>query len=514
MNESSINNKRMSRNTLLLYFRMFLTIGIQLYTVPIVLRTLGVEDYGLYNVIGGITAFLGFISSSMASGSQRFFAFAIGRNDQLELKRTFDTTLTIYVIIAITSFILFELIGTWFVNCKLVYAEGRGFAANVVFQFSVLAFIIRLWAIPYNAVVIAHEKMDFFAYVSIANSILTLLLVLSLEYFGGDLLIIYAGLIFLVTLLERLIYGLYCKRNFIECRIFTWSCDKKIGKSLLVYSGFNMIGALAYIFRNQGMSILVNLFYGTIINASHAIANQISQVANTFITNLYTATRPQITKYHAAEQHEEMWKLVYRSSLLSFYLLTLLAIPLIIELQYILDLWLEDVPEYTKEIACVFILMLLVETTTNQIIAVFQAYNKIKSYQLWSSTILLLTLPVAFFILKTNSSNALLPYFIQVIFSVLYSISILIIGRRVLNLNIVDYSLNVIIRDITVFALSYSVTYFIIKYFAPSFLRLMLTCVVSMSTTCILAFSIGLNKADRHAVVTIIKSKIRKLKFN
>ena len=510
MSDIASNNKRIARNTLLLYFRMFLMIGIQLYTVPIVLRSLGVEDYGLYNVIGGITAFFGFISSSMASGSQRFFAFAIGRNDHSELKRTFDTTLTIYIIIAIISFILFELIGSWFVNCKLVYADGRGFAANAVFQFSVLAFIVRLWAVPYNAVVIAHEKMDFFAYVSIANSVLTLIAVLSLKYLCGDLLIIYAGLIFLVTLLERLLYGWYCKRNFIECRRFRWSYDKEIGKSLLTYSGFNMIGALAYIFRNQGMSILVNLFYGTIINAAHAIANQISQVANTFITNLYTATRPQITKYHAAGQHDEMWKLVYRSSLLSFYLLTLLAIPLIIELQYVLELWLKDVPEYTRGIACAFILMLLVETTTNQIIAVFQAYNRIKSYQLWSSTILLLTLPVAYFILKADSSNALLPYFIQVGFSVLYSISILIVGRKVLNMNIIDYSLNVIFRDIAVFVISYSVTYVIITNFDPSFLRLLLTCVVSMTTTCILVISIGLSKADKLAVIKILKSKIKK----
>jgi O-antigen/teichoic acid export membrane protein len=500
------NNKRMVKNTLLLYVRMFLTIAIQLYTVPIVLKALGVDDYGLYSVIGGITALFGFISSSMASGAQRFFSYAIGTNNYNELKRTFDTTVTIYLTIAICVFVLFELVGVWYVNNVLVFQAGRTFAANVVFQLSIIAFILKLLSVPYNAVVIAHEHMGIYAYLSIGTAVLTFIAVSILKYFNTDYLILYASFVCAITLIERILYGIYCSVKFRECRSVRWRFDSAIGKKILGYSGYNMIGSIAYIFRNQGLSILINLFFGTVVNAAHAIANQICQVANAFISNLYMATRPQITKLYAADKVNEMWALVYHSRLLAFYLLTLIAVPLIIEMPYILQLWLGNVPAYTIQIADAFIFTLLIETTVNQVISVFQSYNKIREYQLLSSTILLVTLPVAYIVLKMISSNVLIAYYIQIIFSVMYVVSILLVAHRVVALNIRTYVTRVVIKDVVIFVLALGLTWFSVHSIAPSFVRLVITTIISSVLTILFVYAFGLDKNTK----TLVKNRIHR----
>ena len=492
---------------MLLYFRMFLTIGLQLYTVPVVLRVLGVEDYGLYNVIGGITALFTFVGSSLASGAQRFFAFAIGKGDQDNLNSCFRTTLNIYLSIAAVTLLLFEVAGTWFISYKMQIPEGREFAAHLVFQFSIVAFLVALITVPFNAVVIAHERMGIYAYVSIGSSLLKLLSVILLQFFSYDHLIIYALLLMIVHVFEGLFYQFYCRKNFSECRQWGWGFDKGLTRNLLTYSGFNVIGAFALILRKQGLNIVMNLFFGTALNAAHAIGVQINGVIEQFINNLYMASRPQVTKSYAAGRIEDMWKLVFRTSLLAYYLIMIMAIITIAEMPTILNFWLKDVPEYTVNIARMFIICLMIETTTNQLISVFQAENKIKYYQIFSSTILLLNVPVAYMILRADSSSALVPYYIQVAFSVLYVISILTVSIKVSNLSLSTFLKNVLLREIFITLIVVVVAFYITSCLEPTLLRVLITTITTVIVSALLILSIGVDKHDKKIILTKIKSK-------
>lgn len=507
LNETS-SNKKIAKNTLILYFRMFLTIVLQLYAVPIVLKVLGFDDYGLYNVIGGITALFTFVGGSMASGAQRFFSYAIGQNDHKKLETIFRTTINIYLIIAIFSFIAFEIIGTWFLSNKMQIPLGRETASFIVFQFSVFAFIASLLSIPYNAVVIAYEKMAIYAYVSIGSSLFRLVSVILLQYIVFDHLILYAFFIFVVHISESVFYLLYCRSKFVECREWSWKCDHTLTKSLLSYSGFNIIGSFALILRKQGLNIVMNLFFGTVLNAAHSIAIQINGVIEQFVNNLYMASRPQVTKLYAANRIKDMWHLVYRSSLLAFYLIMILAIITIIEMPTILKIWLNHVPAYTVDIARLFILCLLVETTTNQLISVFQAANKIKIYQLFSSTILLLNVPVAYIVLNNNSNDALIPYYLQLIFSLLYVMSIIFISIKVSHLNIIIFFKNVLLREILITLITFSSVFYISSCMKPSLLRVIGTVILTLIMSSFQILIYGIDKCDRLILISKIKKYI------
>jgi O-antigen/teichoic acid export membrane protein len=283
---STENNKRIAKNTLMLYFRMLLIMGVSLYTVRIVLNTLGVEDYGIYNVVGGIVVMFSFLSNTMASASQRFFAFELGRKDYDQLKKTFSMTVTIYLIIAVIILILAETLGLWFLNTQLSIPVERMETANWVYQFTIFSFMMTMLTVPYNAAIVAHERMNVYAYVSIVEAFLKLLIVYILVLFSYDKLKLYAILMFGVTTFITLIYRTYCKRQFQECSYnFYW--EKPLFKELIGYSGWNLFGAIAGILNNQGINILLNIFFGPIVNAARAIAYQVNTAVNQFVTNFF-----------------------------------------------------------------------------------------------------------------------------------------------------------------------------------------------------------------------------------
>lgn len=506
--DNTANNKRIAKNTIIMYFRLFFNIFIQLYTVPIVLRTLGVSDYGLYNVVCGITAMFTFIGGSMASGVQRFFSFAIGKNDEVKLKNTFDTTIYIFICMAVVAFVLFEIIGLWFLNSQMVVEDGRLAAANWIYQFSIVSFLIALITIPYNGVVIAHERMDFFAYVSIGSSVLKLIAIIILPYILYDYLIVYGLLILIVQLLERLAYQLFCNLNYMECRQISFKFDRDLGKQLLTYSGFNLIGSIATILRKQGLNIVVNLFFGTIVNAAHSIALHINGILEQFIGNLYVTSRPQITKYYAERRLDDMWNLTYRTSLLAYYLLMLIGVVAFVEAPTILTIWLDDYPDYTIGITRIFIVSMMIETMINQLSGVFQAYNRIKKWQLYASSILMLNVPVAYILLKVDNSNVLSPYYIQLLFSLIYVFLVLNIARREVHLSVPYYLKNVIGREIIVTIGVCTILYVIIEHIEPSFLRVFITSIATLTVSSLLILTIGFNKSDRLIIIDMIKSKI------
>lgn len=505
MTNRSVDNKRIAKNTLLLYVRMFLLIFVQLYTVPIVLKVLGVEDYGIYNVVGGIVTMFSFIGGSLASGSQRFIAFELGRRDKEKLKKVFDSTVSIYIILAIITAVLLEIVGYWFLNFEMNIPADRMCAANWIFQLSLFTFLINLISIPYNASVIAHERMSLYAYVSILECILKLSAAIALQYILSDRLIAYGLLVFLIAITIRIIYQVYCRKHFEECRHYRFSTTLYQGKELLIYSCWNMIGSVALISRQQGLNIVINLFFGPLLNAAHSIAQQINGVLSQFINNVYTATRSQITKLYALDKKDEMWNLVFKSSKLAFYLIMLISIPAFIEIDKVLDLWLHKVPPYTGDIARLMILAIVVETLSNQVIGVYQAANKIKRYQIHSSIILLLNIPISYIVLKLNSDNPIIPYIVSVSLSVLYVFSILWNARNAIGLDLSGYAKKVLLPDIGVYVIVLGFVYCFSLIIHPSLIRILITVGVTFIISLVAIWTIGLEHSEKTFIKNFIK---------
>lgn len=508
MSTTSANNKRIAKNTLLLYLRTSLLILVQLYTVPIILKALGAKDYGIYNVVGGMVTMFAFIGGALTSGSQRFIAIEIGRRDKKRLKKIFDTTVTIYLILALAIGFLLEIGGCWFLNTQMNIPTDRLYAANWVLQLSILAFLINLVSIPYNAAVIAHERMSLYAYISILECGLKLIATIALQYVLLDKLILYAVFICMITVSVRIIYQLYCRKHFEECRHYRFSGQTYMGKDLLAYSGWNMIGAVALISRQQGVNIVINLFFGPLLNAAHSIAQHINGVFTQFVNNIYIASRPQITKSYASGQVGEMWKLVFRSSKLAFFLLMLICVPVLIEMDFVLKWWLHDVPTYTVSIARLMILSILIETLGNQVIGVYQAANKIRRYQLYSSTIILFNVPLSYLLLRITPNNPIIPYIVSVSLSILYVFSILWNARREIGLNLETYLKEVLLRDVIICILTLGFVWGSTLLLSPSLFRAFLTVLLTLACSALFAWKIGLDSKEKVFVKNIIKQKI------
>ncbi len=504
------SKKRIAKNTLVLYVQMFLTILLQLYVVPVLLRTLGEEDYGIYNVVAGVVTMLSFISGSLSSGAQRFLSFAIGKKNENELIRVFSSTLLIYLVTAIVIVVLLEIVGVWFLNTQMTIPEERMVAANWVFQFTVVYFAFEIVTIPFRADIIAHEKMNVLAYITITQCTLRLLAAVAIAFVAYDGLIVYSGFLFIVSVVVLLSFLVYCRRNFDECKALHLYWDSNQGKSLLTYSGWNMVGALALILRSQGVNVLQNLFFGPLINAAHSIAQQIQGVANHFVDNVYVASRPQITKLYSAGRYDEMWKLIFQSAKYAFFLMMLICIPAVIEIDTVLKLWLHDVPQYTSTITKLLLISLLVETMVNQLISSFQAANKIKGYQITASVVLLLIIPISYIALKYISENVIIPYIISLCLSFVYILAIIWNAKVVVGMKVKRFIKEVLIKNVMVLVPSFVVTLFLSNLFDPSMLRMIFTIILSLCVTVSLIWTLGLNKLERQNLIVLIKNKFKK----
>ena len=349
MNETNKSgNKIIAKNTLLLYVRMFLTIIIGLYTSRVVLQVLGVDDYGIYNVVGGFVYLLSYIKTGFVAATQRYLNFALGQNNNEELNWVFSNSLTVYYIFAVVTLLVSETFGLWYLNNHIVIAPDRIVAANWVFQCAVLMLVVEMISIPYNTCVIAHEHMNVYAYLSILDSLLRLVAVFILMVSPYDNLILYAILMVSSSCIIRLLYTVYCKRHFAECH-YKFRLDKGLLKGMFIFQGWSALGTLGFTFKDQVVNIIINNILGPAVSAARAIAIQVSGVINQFATNVVTAVSPQITQRYAAGELEESRRLVYISSKFSFFLMAIVVIPLVLNLRYVLQLWLGDVPEYAYE---------------------------------------------------------------------------------------------------------------------------------------------------------------------
>lgn len=344
--QTSDNNKRIARNTLLLYIRMIFTMGVTLYTSRVILNTLGVEDYGIYNVAGGVISMFSFINVAIGTGTLRYITYQLGKNDLDKLQTVFSTCIQIHVLISFVTILLGETIGLWFLYEKLVIPEERFEAALWVYQCSILATVVNIMSTPYNSDIIAHEKMSAFAYISVLEVTLNLLIVYFLVIASFDKLKLYAILLLSVQLLIRYIYGRYCAKHFVESK-YKHIRDKKLFREMMSFSGWNFFGAISGVVYTQGLNMLLNMFFGPIVNAARGIAVQVQGAIQQFVANFQTALNPQITKTYANGDFTAMHNLMFRSAKFSYYLLFLLTLPVILETNFILELWLGIVPEYT-----------------------------------------------------------------------------------------------------------------------------------------------------------------------
>jgi len=505
---TSSNNKRIAKNTMMLYFRMLLTMGVSLYTVRVVLDTLGTVDYGLYNVVGGVVAMFAFLSGTMASASQRFFAFELGRNNPEQLKKTFSMTMNIYILIGVIILALAETIGLWFLNNKMTIPPERMDAAHWVYQFSILSFMMTMFTIPYNAAIIAHEEMKIYAWVSILEVILRLLIVYLLVVFSFDKLQLYAILVFAITTLITFIYRLYCKRKFEECTYsFYW--NQRLFSEIATYSGWNLLGSMASIFKNQGVNIILNLFFDPVVNAARAIAYQLYTRINQFVTNFFTAVNPQLVKYYAAKEKEKMFDLIFKSAKLAFFLLFLITTPIILNTHFILTIWLKEVPPYVVLFTRLVLINALIDSLAMPLITSALATGRIKWYQITVGGTMLLNLPLSYVLLQ-NGLPAVTPFYVGIAIAIVNLFLRLILLRNMIQLPLKDFINKVILRAVFVSSVVYGIALIYLNYHpeTDNLLSFVTTLLAGFVLSLATIYTIGLTQTDRSLITNLVNKKL------
>ena len=398
-NQVSQNNKRIAKNSFLLYIRMFVIMIITLYTSRVILQSLGVTDYGIYNVVGGVVAMMGMVSGAMSAATARYLTYELGRSDYRQLERVFSICVQIYVSISILVLIVGETVGLWFLNTQLVIPEDRIVAANWVFQCSLITIILEMIIQPYQSLIIAHEKMSLYALSSITEAVAKLITAYVIVIIPCDKLALYGCLMMSSILLARSLYVVYCLRMYKESH-FHFYIDKALYKEILSYSGWNLFGSASALVKMQGLNILLNIFFNPSVNAARGIAAQINGALIQFEQNFYTAVRPQITKYYAQSDLKNMFTLIFRSSKMSFYLVLLLAVPITIEAPFIINLWLGQLPEYVIPFTRLIIAISALESISHSLMTACHATGRVALYQSLVGTALLLNIPISYIVLK------------------------------------------------------------------------------------------------------------------
>lgn len=500
------NNKRLAKNTLLLYLRMILIIIVGLYTSRIVLQTLGVDDYGIYNVVGGIVAMLAFLNSAMTAASQRFISFELGTGNLNKLKQVFCTSVTIHLAIAGIILVLAETIGLWFLNTHMNIAANRMEAANWVYQCSILTFIVTVISVPYNACIVAHERMKAFAYISIIEVTLKLVIVYLLLILHTDKLITYAILILSVSLIIRVIYGIYCKRSFEECT-YQFSFNKKLFNEMFAFAGWSIIGNLGFSLKDQGSNVVLNIFCGTAINAARGVALQVNGIISNFSYNFIMALNPQITKQYAAGNIQESIQLVYAGCRYSLYLLSIISIPVMVNLDYLLSLWLGTVPPYTTEFLFLALIAALINAMAPPLVTAMQATGRIRNFQIVICIVMMCEVPLAYITLKLGYKPymAMIPSIITTTMGLFARL--LLLKQLVKSYSLRYFTLHIIIKSMLIITGCGILSIFIHRYFGTiNFFSFIMTSFIAFIITLTGIYIFGISSKEKSIVNNKIKS--------
>lgn len=498
----SADSKRIAKNTMFLYFRMILIMGITLYTSRVVLEQLGVNDYGIYNVVGGIVTLFSLFSSALTGAITRFLTFELGRKDG-DVQRIFASSITILLFMGIAVAILAETGGTWFLNHKMQIAPERLGAAQWVLQCSIITFVVNTLAIPYNALIIAHEKMSAFAYISLVEAGLKLVVAFLLYLSIFDNLKTYAVLIATVAIIIRWCYSFYSSRHFKDGH-FEIRFDKAIFRRILSFTGWTCIGGSASILNSQGVNMLLNVYWGTAINAARGLAVQVNTAVAQFSSNFMSAVNPQIIKNFASGNEDRMVSLVYQSSKYAFLLMYIIALPILIETDSILKIWLGSYPEYTSVFIRLVLIQSLIECVCLSLQTANQAIGKVKVYQIVAGGVLLLNFPISWVGLHLGLSP-IWVYIVAIVVSSFGVLARLIVMRRISRISIRAFFYNVIFKCLLVGVLAAILPLFCLIYFPHSILIFCFNVILSVFSVCVTSWGIALGKSEKQ----LFTSKLR-----
>lgn len=510
MSDKSKRSTRIAKNTGIMYFRMIFLMLITLYTSRVILEALGVEDYGVYNVVGGFVAMFSVLSKALTSASTRFINFEMGKGNFERLKKVFSTSLTIQLFLVVAIVIVCEAIGVWYVNNVMVIVPERLNAANWTFQFSVITFCSHLIVVPYNAAIIAHERMTAFAYVSLFEGTSKLAICFAVMVSPIDTLIFYAALICFLQITIQSIYIGYCCKKFEECK--SKLCfNKQMISEMFGYAGWTFIGTSASILRNQGGNILINLFFGPVVNAARGVANQVLQAVSGFVTNFTLALDPQITQSYAKGDYDYLMKLVYIGSRMSYYMLLFLCLPIIINADFILHIWLKDVPNHAVVFTQLTLVFTMVESLSHTFIKAQQATGKVRNYQLVVGGLNLLNLPLSYFAYRLGAIEEAFLY-IAIVIAIVTLFARVIMLRTYVNLNVVDFSRNVLLKILVVTALAIVLPLLMSIYMPSSPQWVISNIIVSILMSSVTILFIGCSSSERQIVYNYTNIIIKKLK--
>ena len=505
-NQKSDNNKRIAKNTLLLYFRMLFMMLVSLYTSRVILNTLGVVDFGINNVVGGVITMLGFLTGSLGAASSRYITFDLGKGDMSVMKRTFGNIKSIHYILAGVILLVGETLGLWFMTTQLQIPAERETAAFWVYQFSIFSSIMSVVSVPYNATIIAHEKMSAFAYITIVDAVLKLLIVYLLVLLPFDKLIMYAILFFCIQAFDRIVYFTYCTRHFEETR--TKCCrDKKLFKEIFVFAGWTMNGQLAVIGYTQGLNILLNMFFGPAVNAARGIAVQVQNICQQFCSNFQMALNPQLTKSYAHGDLTAMHSLLIKSSKFSFYILFFIALPLIYEAPLVLKLWLGIVPDHTVIFLRLIMVVGLLYTLSNPIIVSVHAVGKLKKFQIVEGSMLLLILPIAYILLKFCGIRPEYVFLVHILIEICTQFVRLKIVLPMIQMKLKDYLVKVIEPVVLVIIVAPVIPYFLYKNIEMGYVSFFLVCSLCIVCSSLVIYFLGCSVSER----VFLKGKVHEM---
>lgn len=503
------NNKLIVRNTVFLYIRSIVILFISLYTTRVVLRTLGAEDYGVQNVVGGFVAMFGFLNASMTKAIQRFYNFAKGKNDSRRLSSTYTNALLIQALLAIVIITVTEIAGIWALGNYLVIPDGREQAAFWVFQFAAFSMVFVIMSAPYSAAIIAHEKMNIYAYVSILDALLKLGFAIALPFVPFDKLITYASLGLLTSVINFGINFIYSKSHFHELVFSRQAASKKDFFEILSFSGWNILAAFSNIMKTQGVNVLLNRFFGTIINAARGVSQQILMALKMIVDNIQVAVKPQLVQSYAKGDIERTFELMFFTSKISFVLMYMFALPIVLEIDQILNLWLGDsVPNYTAIFTLITILVSLVDCVNAPVSFVIQAAGKMKRYHLTYSLILLMIVPVSYIALKLGGDPTSV-FWVSFCVGVVNQIACLIVLKFEVPFSIRSYCRKVVFPCLFTFALS-PIIPLTIRYTMPEGVwRAILVIGLSIVITGLIVYFLACDKRERQFIQSLIKRKIK-----
>ena len=505
MQDNSQNNKRIAKNAMALYFRMILITCVGLYTSRVILKVLGIEDYGIYNAIGGIIAMFNIIRGSLATSTQRYITYGLGKNDPTYLSKVFSTSVIIHICLAIFIILLAETIGLWFFYNKMIIPAERLTAAFWVYQCVVASSVIMIISIPYNALIIAHEKMGIYAKISIFEAFAKLFIVFLLMLATYDRLILYALLLVLVELTIRLCYTQYCKKNFKESKI-VYQIDKSLIKEISVFAGWSFFGNAAYITYTQGLNILLNTFFGPVVNAARGIAIQVQSLTNQLVTGFQTAINPQITKSYASGNLAYMHSLIFRSCKFSYYLILLISLPIIIETDTILKIWLGNYPDYTVVFIRIILFVNLIHSIANPLITAVKATGNVKTYEIIVNGLMLTILPISYISLRLGYP----PYsvfLVHLIIEILVqNVRVLIVGKE-LNFSFWKFFCDIQIRIVFITILASILPLYLHHISNGTIIVSIAICIISVVCGAVVIVIFGLNKNERNAILRLVSKK-------